>query len=175
MFVGSEGTIGIFSEATISLVARPQSTATALIHFCHLEEVGESVHQLLQLNPSALEIMDGNTLNLIGRAQYDIPADTQATLLIEFDQDDDPGRGQRLLEICRPFRLSVDPVLAFDRERQQELWKARKALYPTLYRYSATKKPINFVDDVVVAAERTSELMAYLERVFHPHSSSERH
>ena len=166
LFIGSEGTLGIFSEATIRLVDRPKSTASALIHFQHLEEMGESVPDLLTLKPSALEVMDANTLNLIGRDTYGIPHDSAATLLIEFDQDEDPGRSERLLSLCRGYRLSADPVIAFDGEKQKELWQARKALYPTLYRYDQRKKPINFVDDVVVTAERTSELIRYLETFF---------
>ncbi|MCZ6581297.1 MAG: FAD-binding and (Fe-S)-binding domain-containing protein [Nitrospirae bacterium] len=166
LFVGSEGTLGVFSEAKIQLVDCPRSTVTGLIHFRYLEEVGEAVHDLLSLSPTALEIMDANTLDLIGRHKHGIPSDAAATLLIELDQGDDPGREQRIMELCRPYRLSVDPVLAFEKERQEELWKARKALYPTLYRYSQKKKPINFVDDVVVAAERTGELIRYLDEVF---------
>ena len=42
----------------------------------------------------------------------------------------------------------------------------RKALYPTLYRFDPRKKPINFVDEVVVRAERISELIRYLEEFF---------
>ena len=166
LFIGSEGTLGTFSEATIRLVDRPKSTASALIHFRYLEEMGEAVPDLLRLMPSALEVMDANTLNLIGRDAYGIPQDSAATLLIEFDQGEDPGRSERLLSLCRGYRLSADPVVAFDGEKQKELWKARKALYPTLYRYDQRKKPINFVDDVVVSAERTAELIRYLERFF---------
>ena len=166
LFVGSEGTLGIFSEATIRLVDKPRSTASALIHFQYLEEMGEAVPDLLTLMPSALEVMDANTLNLIGRETYGIPQDSAATLLIEFDQGEDPGRSDRLLKLCRGYRLSADPVVAFDGEKQKELWKARKALYPTLYRYDQRKKPINFVDDVVVTAERTAELIRYLEGFF---------
>jgi ferredoxin len=57
-------------------------------------------------------------------------------------------------------------VVAYDPERREQLWKARKALYPTLYRFDPRKKPINFVDDVVVRAERISELIRYLEEFF---------
>ena len=39
-------------------------------------------------------------------------------------------------------------------------------MYPTLYRFDPAKKPINFVDDVVVRAERISELICYLEEFF---------
>lgn len=166
IFVGSEGTLGIFSEATLTLVDRPHSTATALIHFKNLEELGEAVPDLLGLTPSALEVMDGTTLDLIGRGQYDIPQDAAATLLIEFDQGEDPGRSEQLISWCRKYQLATDPILAFDRERQEQLWKGRNALYPTLYRFDQRKKPINFVDDVVVPAPQTAELIRFLEKFF---------
>ncbi|MDA0738363.1 MAG: FAD-binding and (Fe-S)-binding domain-containing protein [Nitrospirae bacterium] len=166
LFVGSEGTLGVFSEATIQLVDRPRATVTGMIHFQHLEEMGESVHHLLKLDPLALEVMDGNTLNMIGRSQHHIPEDAAATLLIEFDQDGDHGGIAQLKEACQKYRLASDPVIATDPEQQQNLWKARKALYPTLYRYDAKKKPINYVDDVVVASDRIGELIRYLDGTF---------
>jgi FAD/FMN-containing dehydrogenase/Fe-S oxidoreductase len=170
LFVGSEGTLGVVSEATVNLVDKPKATLTALIHFCHLEEVGEAVPRLLALEPSALEIMDANTLDLIGRHTHGIPADAAATLLIELDADsfemDLQGLADRMAAACRAYKLAAEPALAFDQERRERLWKARKALYPTLYRFDSRKKPINFVDDVVVRAERISELIRYLEEFF---------
>ncbi|MGD9851621.1 MAG: FAD-binding and (Fe-S)-binding domain-containing protein [Nitrospirales bacterium] len=166
LFVGSEGTLGIMSEAKVNLVRRPESTVTGLIHFRHLEGMGEAVPYLLELQPNALEVMDGNTLNLIGRGTYGIPADAAATLLIEFDQDAQSGRSDRLLAMCRTFSLAGDLTMASDPEQQAQLWKARKALYPTLYRFDSRKKPVNFVDDVVVPAHRTAELIRYLEDYF---------
>ena len=168
LFVGSEGTLGVISEATLRLVHRPQKSLTALIHFQSLDEVGEAVCRLLERDPSALEIMDANTLNLIGRERHGIPSDAEATLLAEFDagMETESDEGARLREVCRPFRLAAAPVLAFTPEQRDALWKARKALYPTLYRYGRNKKPINYVDDVVVRAERIGELIRYLEEFF---------
>ncbi len=170
LFVGSEGTLGIVSEATLTLVDKPEATVTALIHFRNLEEVGEAVPRLLTLMPSALEVMDANTLNLIGRGKHGIPAEASATLLLELDADsleiDVRERAEAITAICGPYKLASEPTLAFDAERREQLWKARKALYPTLYRFDPKKKPINFVDDVVVPAERISELIRYLEDFF---------
>lgn len=170
LFVGSEGTLGIVGEATLALVEKPKATLTALIHFLSLEEVGEAVPRILTLRPSALEVMDANTLNLIGRGKHGIPADAAATLLLELDADADDvdlrERADALTVICRPYRLAAELTLAFDADRREQLWKARKALYPTLYRFDPRKKPINFVDDVVVPAERISELIRYLEEFF---------
>ncbi|NJN68959.1 MAG: FAD-binding protein, partial [Nitrospira sp.] len=170
LFVGSEGTLGIVSEATIMLAEKPAATLTALIHFQSLEEVGQAVPQLLTLQPSALEVMDANTLNLIGRGNHGIPDDAAATLLVELDADstevDLREKADAMAAICRPYKLASALTLAFDASQREQLWKARKALYPTLYRFDAKKKPINFVDDVVVPAERISELMRYLEEFF---------
>jgi Fe-S oxidoreductase len=169
--VGSEGTLGIMSEATLRLEPRPKGTLTALIHFKRLEEVGEAVPHLLGLHPSALEVMDANTLNLIGRAKHGIPADAAATLLAELDTEVDLDelrtRANHMSELCRHYRLCAEPTVAFDKEQREQLWKARKALYPTLYRFDPRKKPINFVDDVVVSADRISGLILYLEDFFH--------
>ena len=170
LFVGSEGTLGVMSEATLTLVEKPRSTLTALIHFQRLEEVGDAVPQILTLRPSALEVMDANTLNLIGRGKHGIPDDAAATLLLELDADsvetDLRERTDALSAICRSYTLASEPTFAFDVERREQLWKARKALYPTLYRFDPRKKPINFVDDVVVPAGRISELIRYLEEFF---------
>ena len=79
--------------------------------------MGEAVPELLRLSPSALEVMDGMTLDLIGRSQYDVPQDCTATLLIEFDHGADPERSELLLSLCRKYRLAADPILAFDQEK----------------------------------------------------------
>ena len=170
LFVGSEGTLGVVSEARLRLVDKPKATVTALIHFLRLEDVGEAVPKLLELKPSALEVMDGNTLDLIGRSKHGIPQDAAATLLAELDSDtendDLHDQASRMAAICRRYRLAADPVVAFNQEQRDQLWKARKALYPTLYRFDARKKPINYVDDVVVSADHISELICYLEEFF---------
>lgn len=170
LFVGSEGTLGVVSEARLRLAPKPKATLTALIHFRHLDDVGAAVPDLLALSPSALEVMDANTLDLIGRTRHGIPPDAAATLLAELDAHDDgpPLREQadRMAAACKPYRLAGDLVTAFDQEQRDQLWKARKALYPTLYRFDQRKKPINFVDDVVVSAGRIGELIRYLEDFF---------
>ncbi|MDC8448737.1 MAG: FAD-binding oxidoreductase [Nitrospira sp.] len=170
LFVGSEGTLGVVSEARLMLVDKPKATMTGLIHFQSLEEVGEAVPQLLTLQPSALEVMDANTLNLIGRGKHGIPMDAAATLLVELDahssETDLRERADAMAAVCRTYKLASKLTLAFDAERREQLWKARKALYPTLYRFDPKKKPINFVDDVVVPAGRISELIRYLEDFF---------
>ncbi|MBI3621949.1 MAG: FAD-binding oxidoreductase [Nitrospirae bacterium] len=166
LFIGSEGTLGVTLEATLQLVPRPERTVTALLFFERLDEVGHAVNDLLALGPSALEMLDGYTLDLIGRAHYQVPAGSQAMLLVEFDDGELAARPAALLAVAGRYRLSEPPRIATEPDAQAALWAARKAIYPTLYRYDAKKKPINFADDVVVAPDRLPELIGYLRRLF---------
>ncbi|MBI3811183.1 MAG: FAD-binding oxidoreductase [Nitrospirae bacterium] len=171
LFIGSEGTLGFMTEARLTLMDRPARTATARVYFNRLDEVGHAVNALLPFHPSAMELMDASSLNLIGRDRFDIPAEAAAMLLVEFDEEPIEDKIERLKETTRAYRLCRPVDLARSDEprgleQQEAFWKVRKAIYPTLYRYDAKKKPINFVDDVVVPAARLPELIAYLDAYF---------
>ncbi|WDT74920.1 MAG: FAD-binding and (Fe-S)-binding domain-containing protein [Candidatus Manganitrophus sp.] len=165
LLIGSEGTLGLAVEAKIKLVPKPAETATALIYFDRLSEIGDAVNALLPLAPSALEMMDANSLDLVGRARFGIPKQAAAMLLAEFDASP-RAKMEAVHRAITQYHLSAPMTEAFDPENQAELWRVRKAMYPTLYNYDAKKKPINFADDVVVAADRIPELIAYLDRLF---------
>jgi len=171
LFIGSEGTLGLMTEARLKLIDRPARTATALIYFNRLDEVGDAVNAILPFHPSAMELMDASSLNLIGRDRFGIPAESAAMLLVEFDEEPIEDKIERVRETTRAYRLSRPVEVARSDEprgleKQEALWKVRRAIYPTLYRYDAKKKPINFVDDVVVPASRLPELIAYLDSYF---------
>jgi Fe-S oxidoreductase len=166
LFIGSEGTLGLVTNATLRLVPLPRETATGLFFFARLAEVTHAVAALRPLGPSALELIDGHTLDLIGRARFDIPDGAAAVLLVEFDTAPAADLLARAEAACRGLAQPAPPALAVEPERQAALWAVRKAIYPTLYRYDSARHPVNFVDDVVVPAERLAELVAYLETTF---------
>ncbi|MFZ5876425.1 MAG: FAD-binding and (Fe-S)-binding domain-containing protein, partial [Nitrospirota bacterium] len=166
LFIGSEGTLGLVTEATLRLVPLPRETATGLFFFARLAEVTQAVAALRPLGPSALELIDGHTLDLIGRARFGVPDSAAAVLLVEFDVPPAADLLSRAATACRDLAQPAPPALAVEPDRQAALWAVRKAIYPTLYRYDSARHPVNFVDDVVVPAERLAELVAYLESTF---------
>jgi FAD/FMN-containing dehydrogenase/Fe-S oxidoreductase len=166
LFVGSEGTLGLTVEATLKLVAKPARTATVLIYFAQLQDVADAVNEFLGLRPGAMEMMDASAMDIVGRSRYGIPQEARALLLVEFDEDPIDHWLQRVRELCRQYRLCGGIQVAHEKEEQAALWKARKAIYPSLYRFDEKKRPINFADDVVVPAHRLSELIAYLDQYF---------
>lgn len=166
LFVGSEGTLGLVTSATLKLVPLPRDTATGLFFFDRLADVTAAVSALRPLGPSALELIDGHTLDLIGRSRFGIPEQAGAVLLVEFDQAPAAQRLAQADAACRGLSQPAPPALAAEPAQQAALWAVRKAIYPTLYRFDSARHPVNFVDDVVVPAERLADLVAYLETLF---------
>jgi FAD/FMN-containing dehydrogenase/Fe-S oxidoreductase len=165
LFIGSEGTLGLTRTAKILLRPRPTQIATGLIYFNRIEEIGDAANDILALFPSALEMMDRNSLDLVGRQGFDIPKEAMAMLLLEFDETVHEKMEAVQKRISR-YTLSTPMTIGFGAENQAKLWKIRKAMYPTLYQYDLKKKPVNFADDVVVPTEQIPKLMAYLDGLF---------
>lgn len=166
LFIGSEGTLGLITKSKLPLFEKPKSTATMLVYFKDIQEIGDGVKDILKTKPSALEIMDNNTLNLVGRKKFNIPQEAIAMLLVEFDQEPIEERIEEVKKLSEKYQLCEEIAVAHSKEEQDILWKARKAIYPTLYKYGDNKKPINFCDDVVVSADKLPELIKYLDKIF---------
>ncbi len=88
LLVGSEGTLGIFTEACLRLVDLPGQTHSALIYFQSLDTVGEATEEILKFSPTMLEIMEKQIIDL-AREKYPemrpyLPEGIEAMLFMEF-------------------------------------------------------------------------------------------
>ena len=165
LLIGSEGTLAVFTEATLLLRPRPQAFATARAVYADSRHAMEAVEAILaQPNlPCALEFMDAACLELIrDDGQVEIPEKARALLLIDIDGDPD-----QLPRISTPIVQAasggqcLDFQIAFKEEEREALWQARRTLSPSLRRISPEK--IN--EDVVVPVTRLVELLRELDRM----------
>jgi glycolate oxidase/D-lactate dehydrogenase len=133
--VGSEGTLGLITEAVLKLIPKPQARSTALAVFDDLEKVGRAVTRIMTsgIFPSALEFMDGEAIRAVEEFKpASLPIGAEAVLLIEVDGTRTSVREQMdqlrgLLE-----DISVEVRIASDEAEAQKLWSARKNLGPAL-------------------------------------------
>ncbi len=101
-FVGSEGTLGIVTAATLRVVPIPRRRTTVLVYLDRFADLGRLVADLLPLGPSAMEAVDGDSLALLDREVLGVPASARAMLLVEFDEGDLEAIATRLAEGIAP-------------------------------------------------------------------------
>ena len=164
LLIGSEGTLAVLTEATLKLTALPQAVGGITAHFSDTASCAAAVVSIMALAqlPSALELLDSGSLNLI-RGKYPdmLPSNSNAMLMIEVDGStrDIEASITSILSACQHDGL----LLAKKTQDAANLWKARKALSPLL-REIAPKK-IN--EDIVVPVDCLPELLEKLEQLSH--------
>lgn len=163
LFVGSEGTLGVVTQVTLRVLPIPPRRATVLLHLDHFRDLGPLTGDLLHLDPSAMESIDGDSLDLLGREAHGIPATAQATLLVEFDEGDlDAILAQVTGPIASRYQLSRPAEVAEETDRQASLWKLRRSVFPTIIQRPGRRKAWGFVEDPVVPRERVPEFIEFL-------------
>ena len=89
VFVGSEGTFGIATQATLKLTRLPQSVKTLLAEFMTVTDASRSVQEIIAggILPAALEMIDRATIRAIENSIFagGFPTDVAALLIIEID------------------------------------------------------------------------------------------
>src|SRR5438128_3809717 len=89
-FIGSEGTFGIATEATVRLLPIPPAVRTVLADFTDVNEASRAVSAIIAAGmlPAALEMMDNEIIRAVEASVFTagLPIDAQAVLLVELDR-----------------------------------------------------------------------------------------
>lgn len=159
LLIGSEGTLGIITEAVLRLTPLPETKRTLRAVYREIGAAARAVSRIMSQAsvPCALEFMDGEAISLVrDTGAASLPSNAGALLLIEVD-----GSEASMDAACAAVEkaASGDGLLAIETARTAEevrsLWAARKALSPSLRKAAAGK--IN--EDVVVPVSRIPELV----------------
>ncbi|MFZ5918485.1 MAG: FAD-binding oxidoreductase [Chloroflexota bacterium] len=170
LFVGSEGTLGVVTEATLKLIALPEAKRTAQAVFPRLEDASKAVNAILWggIVPATLEMMDQTTINCVeDYLKMGLPRDAEAMLVIETDGDaSDAARDMEVIaRICREGGASEVRVAQTSAE-SNELWRARRSISGSLGR----KRPNKLGEDISVPRSAIPETVRRIKEIAHRHS-----
>jgi glycolate oxidase subunit GlcD len=166
VFVGSEGTFGIATEATVKLTPIPPAVRTLLADFLDVDDASRAVSAIISAGmlPAALEMMDNAIIRAVEASIFTagLPIDAQAVLLVELDGveagiDDDVEKAEAILREhgARSVRRAADE------DERKKLWAARKGAFGAVGRLS----PDIMIQDAVVPRSRLPEVLAETYRI----------
>lgn len=177
LLVGSEGTLGLFTGATLHTAPLPAYRGVALLLFGDLESAIEAVQVLAEQQPSACDLLDRRLLSL-GREADErferwIPKTAEAGLLVE-----QTGYSER--QVRDRLRSSVAAVVereatvvvareTADADEVEFLWSLPTRVVPLLTRILGDARPLPFVEDVAVPPAALADFLLRAQRVFQRH------
>jgi glycolate oxidase subunit GlcD len=166
LFVGSEGTFGIATEATLRLMPVAPSVRTLLAEFMEVDAASRAVSAIIAAGivPAALEMVDGATIRAVEQSVFaaGLPTDAAAALLVELDGTEAglDEEAERVGRVCREGGAR-SIRLARDEAERKQLWAARKGAFGALGRLS----PDLMLQDAVVPRTRLPEILAETYRI----------
>lgn len=165
LICGSEGMLGIITEATLRLVPLPEATRTVRATFKTMREACSAVVRFSRARvvPVAIEVLDRNAIAAVeSHYAFGLAVNAGALLIVSVDGSiEEVERTSRLVEEVLREGGGFDVLRAETREEEDKLWDVRRAISPALKKFGTLK----FNEDVVVPRSRVPELIEQVEEI----------
>lgn len=177
LIVGSEGTLGIVTQATLRLMPILPARLSAMVYFQDISTVGEATQRILEFGPSMVEIMERQILELARESnpalREHIPESTEAILVVELEgQEEGPLRDAFASiqdELVGSQGLARELRVARNAQDMALFARIRSISGPILNRIKAARRPRAFIEDPAVHPSRLPQYIEGLRRLFQEH------
>jgi glycolate oxidase len=168
LIIGSEGTLGVVTKATLRLVPKPRHTALIYIPFDSTRDAAKTVSEIVarKIMPFALEYIPRHAVETAERyLDRNLPDNTHPAYLIigvEGNSEEEVEFQMMIIaEVCEEMG-SLDAYVADTQARQQRLWEGRKCLFDAYKAFWEIDEvdacvPRNRISDYIEEAEAVGE------------------
>ncbi|MBI3633354.1 MAG: FAD-binding oxidoreductase [Candidatus Vogelbacteria bacterium] len=191
LFIGSQGTLGIMTEATLTLVKTKKSSHMVVIFLKNLDGLPLLITEILKYKPTSLESFDDHTLKLSIRflpgllklmgfknlfslllsflpdafevIRIGVP---KLVVLVEFEGDGEEELIQKSRELRDTIKkMGFDSRITRDAEDEKKYWTIRRESFNLLRHKVIGKQTAPYIDDLIVKPEFLSEFLPKLYEI----------
>jgi glycolate oxidase len=163
LFVGSEGTLGVVTQATVKLRPRPQTDPVTIVGvFATLPAAGDAVNDVMRagLQPSLLELMDNATIRAVDDWKHVGLDRSAAAMLIAQVDVDNPREPALAIEKAFVAAGSTYTAVSSDATEAAELVGVRRMTHWAIERLGTI-----LTEDVGVPRSKLAQMLARIEEI----------
>lgn len=177
LIVGSQGTLGIVTQATLQTEEHSPTTTLVLALFNDLQQAVSAVEEIRKQAdlPAAIEIVDDNLLKIVDainpnmlKGVIDKPF-PKVAMLLEFDENERHQKKvtKRVVKVLDKYATDIEVEL--DPLRQDQFWSIRHASATVVAHSQGGKKALPIIDDGIVPPEKLHEYIDAVYALFKKH------
>ncbi|MEZ6120428.1 MAG: FAD-binding and (Fe-S)-binding domain-containing protein [Pirellulaceae bacterium] len=176
LLVGTEGTLGIITEATIRTSRLPKHSGLILLACERLENAANAAQLIRKYDIAACDLMDRRLLQLAcesdERYNHVLPKTAEAILLVEKTGESFAEVREGLQQIAKQTRqkkLAFDSKIALEHDDVELLCRLTHRVVPTLYRLKGSTRPLPFVEDIAIPPDELPSFLVRVQNVLKKH------